>query len=90
MATDSEEVLSEEAWGHFASMLSPMPDVRKLQLEALKKPYIDANDNRDHAGFLGTIDRLNATLQGEMRRAWKVNLLKQQQRFYSKSMGGRK
>ena len=88
--TDSEEVLSEEAWGHFASMLSTLPDVRKLQLEALKKPYIDAYDNRDHAGFKETVARLNATLQGEMRRAWKVNLLKQQQGFYSKSSAGRK
>ena len=90
VATDSEEVLSEEAWGHFASMLSPLPDVRKLQLEALKKPYIDANDNRDHAGFLGTIAGLNATLQGEMRRAWKVNLLKQQQRVLLKGHRGPK
>ena len=90
VATDSEEVLSEEAWGHFANMLSPLPDVRKLQLEALKKPYIDANDNRDHAGFLGTIAGLNATLQGEMRRAWKVRLLKLQQGFFSKATGGRK
>ena len=90
VATDSEEVLSEEAWGHFANMLSPLPDVRKLQLEALKKPYIDANDNREHAGFLGTIAGLNATLQGEMRRAWKVRLLKLQQGFFSKATGGRK
>ena len=71
-------------------MLSTLPDVRKLQLEALKKPYIDAYDNRDHAGFKETVARLNATLQGEMRRAWKVNLLKQQQGFYSKATGGRK
>ena len=73
--TDSEEVLSREAWGHFANMLSPMPDVRKLQLEALKKPYMDAHDNREHLGFQETIARLNVALQGEMRRAWKVKLL---------------
>ena len=88
--TGSEEVLSEEAWGHFASMLSPMPDVRELQLEALKKPYLDAYDNREHAGFLGTIDGLNIKLQAKMRRSWKEKLLKHQQGFYSKRTGGRK
>ena len=64
-------------------------DVRELQLEALKKPYLDAYDNREHAGFLGTIDGLNIKLQAKMRRSWKEKLLKHQQGFYSKRTGGR-